>query len=317
MVFASMGRPPATLADLDVLPEVLREVVADCLSGDPGFRPDARAVVLTLLGDGPAEAGTLAEGARRAAQVADAARRAAAEREAQLQARAAGRAGRPGGPAADPRAREGRPRDGRAHDGRELESRGHGGRPDGEHAGAGRPAPGGTHGRRVPVLPVAIALVLTAAIVFVLVHLAGGAEPARAPGAGAGTPPTSSTSPVSSTDSAAPSPPATIPAGFAGTWAGQVKEPGPAGITLSVNIGLARGSAPGTIAYAGAGGFACSGELSPQSSRGGSLTLSQGIINGQSKCGNGTVVLSSTAAGLTFSFRGAGAGATTGILART
>ena len=58
MVFASMGRPPATLADLDVLPEVLREVVADCLAGDPGFRPEARAVVLALLGEGAPEAGT-------------------------------------------------------------------------------------------------------------------------------------------------------------------------------------------------------------------------------------------------------------------
>src|SRR5256886_9104466 len=34
MVFAAVGRPPATFSDLDALPGALRQAVADCLAGD-------------------------------------------------------------------------------------------------------------------------------------------------------------------------------------------------------------------------------------------------------------------------------------------
>jgi eukaryotic-like serine/threonine-protein kinase len=309
MVFASMGRPPATLADLDVLPEMLREAVAECLSGDPGFRLDARAVVLALLGDGAPAAGTLAEGARRAAEITEAAQRAAAERAAQLHARAspAGRSARHPGP--DGRGQAGRGRDSRGQDSRA------GQRADRDRIGAGRRGGGNPPGRRVPVVPIAVALVLTAAVGFLLVHLAGGSSPTHPPGAGG--PLTSSTSPVSSTGSAAPSPRPAVAAALAGTWQGQVTL-GVSGTTLDVKISLAAGPAgPDTIAYSSSGSLVCSGELSPQSTAAsGALTLSQGIINGQKKCGNGTVDLASTGSGLSFTFRGHGAPPATGTLAR-
>jgi eukaryotic-like serine/threonine-protein kinase len=315
MVFASMGRPPATLADLDVLPEVLREVVADCLAGDPGFRPEARAVVLALLGEGAPEAGTLAEGSRRAAQITEAAQRAAGEREAQQQARAAARAA-PGGRTARHPGPDGRGPDRRGRDGRGPDGRGPAGPgADRDRTGGGSGAAGGRAGRRVPVVPITVALVLTAAVAFLLVHLAGGASPSHPPGAGGlGA---NSTSPVSSTDSAAPAPPPTVPAGLVGSWQGQVTL-GIAGTTLDVQISLVAGSAgPDTIAYSSAGKLVCSGELTPQSTAAsGALTLSQGIIKGQTKCGNGPVTLSSTGTGMSFTFRGKGAPPATGNLTR-
>jgi serine/threonine protein kinase len=320
MVFASMGRPPATLADLDVLPEVLREVVADCLSGDPGFRPEARVVVLDLLGEGAPEAGTLAEGSRRAAQLAEAAQRAAAERDAQQQARATARTA-PGGRTARHPGPDSRGPDSRGPDSRGPGSRGSrapggraGQRTDPGRAGTGRGPGGSAPGRRLPVVPIAVALVLTAAVAFLLVHLAGGSSPSHPPAAG---PPDDSTSPVSSTDSAAPSPRPTIPAGLVGNWRGQVTL-GIAGTTLDVTISLVAGSAgPDTIAYSSSGTPVCSGELTPQSTAAsGALTLSQGIITGQNKCGNGPVVLSSTGTGMSFTFRGKGAPPASGTLAR-
>jgi hypothetical protein len=308
MVFASMGRPPATLADLDVLPEVLREVVADCLSGDPGFRPEARAVVLDLLGEGAPEAGTLAEGSRRAAQLTEAAHRAAAEREAQQQARAAARTA-PGGRASRHPGPDGRGRDGRGQDGRAGQGA------DRDRTGGGRGASGPPAGRRVPVVPITVALVLTAAVAFLLVHLAGGSSPSHPPAAG--DPAASSTSPVSSTDSAPPSPRPTVPASLVGSWSGQVTL-GIAGTTLDVSISLVAGSAgPDTIAYSSSGKGVCSGELIPQSTAAsGALTLSQGIIKGQNKCGNGAVVLSSNGTAMSFTFRGKGAPPASGTLAK-
>jgi hypothetical protein len=267
-------------------------------------------VVLALLGEGAPEAGTLAEGSRRAAQITESAQRAAAEREAQQQAgRTApgGRTARHPGP--DSRGHDRRGRDGRGPDGPA-------GQPaDRDRIGGGRGAGGGRPGRRVPVVPVTVALVLTAAVAFLLVHLAGGASPSHPPGAGG--PATTSTSPVSSTDSATPSPRPTVPADLVGSWQGQVTL-GIAGTTLDVKISLAAGSAgPDTIAYSSSGSLVCSGELTPLSTAAsGALTLSQGIITGQTKCGNGPVILSSTGTGMSFTFRGKGAPPASGTLTK-
>ena len=108
MVFAAIGRPPATLADLDVLPGVLREIVAECLAGDPGFRPEARSAVLGLLGSAAPDAGMLAEGSRRAARLTAASQRTAAERAARPPSRAARTP--PGGRGAGLRSRRPGPR---------------------------------------------------------------------------------------------------------------------------------------------------------------------------------------------------------------
>ena len=104
---------------------------------------------------------------------------------------------------------------------------------------------------------------------------------------------------------------------MAGTWQGQVTL-GATGTTLDVKITLTAGAAgPDTIAYSSSGSPVCSGELSPQSTAAsGALTLSQGIIVGQKKCGNGKVDLASTGSGLSFTFRGHGAPPATGTLAK-
>jgi hypothetical protein len=66
VVFAASGKPPTTIADLDVLPVRLRKVVIGCLSANPADRPTARAAVLEMIGDQDLPAGVLAEGSRRA-----------------------------------------------------------------------------------------------------------------------------------------------------------------------------------------------------------------------------------------------------------
>jgi eukaryotic-like serine/threonine-protein kinase len=66
VVFAASGKPPTTMADLDVLPSNLRDVVIECLSANPADRPAARAAVIAMIGDQDPPAGVLAEGSRRA-----------------------------------------------------------------------------------------------------------------------------------------------------------------------------------------------------------------------------------------------------------
>ena len=73
-LFAALARSPASMADLDILPEQLRQVVTDCLSPEPAERPLARSVVIDLLGGTEPAAGALAEGARRAGRASSARR---------------------------------------------------------------------------------------------------------------------------------------------------------------------------------------------------------------------------------------------------
>ncbi len=68
LLFAAAGGPPDPgYDDLELLPEPLRTLASQCLSGGPGDQPTARSVVVELLGDSEPPAGVLAEGARRAA----------------------------------------------------------------------------------------------------------------------------------------------------------------------------------------------------------------------------------------------------------
>ena len=68
IVFAAAGGPadPADPDDLNLLPEPLRALVAQCTSVDPGTQPSARSVVIELLDDDNPPAGVFGEGARRA-----------------------------------------------------------------------------------------------------------------------------------------------------------------------------------------------------------------------------------------------------------
>ncbi len=67
LVAAAGGRQEPAYEDLELLPEPLRTLATECLSGGPGDQPTARSVVMELLGDSEPPAGVLAEGARRAA----------------------------------------------------------------------------------------------------------------------------------------------------------------------------------------------------------------------------------------------------------
>ncbi len=71
VLFAAVGgSPEPAYEDLELLPEPLRTLVTQCLSGGPGDQPSARSVVVELLGDSDPPAGVLGEGSRRAAPAA-------------------------------------------------------------------------------------------------------------------------------------------------------------------------------------------------------------------------------------------------------
>ena len=324
MVFASMGRPPATLADLEVLPEPLRQAVADCLVGDPALRPSAKSIVLDLLEEDEPSAGALAEGSRRAAQAilaAQTAREAQQARSARAgagsrsaQAGAGSRSARSSSQRHVAEAQRQRHQEQVAPDPDRADSR-HGGAEHAahDHAGGRRRAPSG---RRSGALAIAAAVVVIAAVAIVIVLVM---QSARSPGGSTAqggktstSPPPSSTSPVSSNASAAPS---AVPAAFAGSWSGQAKQVNPSDV-FDVKLNIPAGSSAGSVKYSSAS-FTCTGDLSLQSLRKTTLTLSQGIVTGQRTCANGIVTLSTGPNGvLQFSFRGKTGPAASGTLIR-
>ena len=316
MVFAAMGRPPATLADLGALPEPLRRAVADCLAGDSSLRPPTRSVVLRLLDNVEPPAGVLAEGSRRAAQVtrgapelARAARSGPGSRSARpLSQRRPDDLQRP----RRPERRSPGPDDVGAGPGEaeHAEHSAHSAHSAHEHS-AGRRHP--SSGRRSGALTIAAAIVVIAAVAFVIVHVM---QSARGPGNGSHADiAQSSTSPVSSTVSAAtPAIPPAIPAAFTGSWQGTAKQLNPPD-AFHVKVSITAGSSTGSIEYSSAT-FSCSGDLTAQSLRHGMLTLSQGIVTGQSTCANGLVTLSPGPGGLSFSFRGKVGPPATGTLTK-
>jgi hypothetical protein len=104
---------------------------------------------------------------------------------------------------------------------------------------------------------------------------------------------------------ASPSPGPSTPASFAGTWSGQVSQP-PTD-TYQVTVALAAGASTGKVTYSGAD-LTCSGQLTLITASSRKLTMTQGIIQGQSSCENGDVSigLSSSGQSLSFSFRSDG-----------
>jgi hypothetical protein len=299
VVFAAVGHPPATMDDLDVLPRQVRDPVQRCLDPEPTERPAARAVVLSLLGEGSLPAGVLAEGARRAARI--------AARGRQDQFLDQPPAGGPLGA--------------RPHSG--WESRGPADRPAGaagsrhsqgaatadqRRAGtrsAGRARAG--VGRRAGWLIGAV-VVVAAAAVLVAVRLAQNTS--GLPTAGQHSP---TTRPAAKSRSSSPSPsqgPPT-PAAFAGSWTGVVRQP-PLD-SYHVTVGLAGGATSGTISYTG---FAtCSGALNVVTASQTVLTLNQGITRG--KCANGAVTITLTSTNtIRFSFGSNGGPVASGTLSR-
>ncbi len=340
VVFAAAGKPPVTLADLDVLPDYLRDVVADCLSADPAERPAARTAVQELIGDADIPAGVLAEGSRRAIPGGDP--RSATHQEvtaagqrAQLQTTgrpAAGRltTGRPGawpggsGPGREPLAGRqvtrrvpGRPTDERGTGSRGPATR-HTRSTDDAHRVAG-PASGSAPdrygprhqppGRRRWIGPLIVGIVLACALLLLgIVHVI---QDQGSPPRAAGQPKSSDLASVRPTAraTATPSPTPTVqtPAAFAGDWSGRVSQPP---TDFVVTITLTQGTSAGTVSYSGAD-LSCSGTLSLATATGRKLTLHQGIVKGQSTCFGGTVNLTLTgASSVWFSFHGSGPAAT-------
>jgi len=319
VVFAALGRPAATMDDLDVLPGLIREPVERCLDPEPTGRPAARTVVLDLLGDAALPAGVLAEGARRAARLA------ARGRHDQLSAQSAADGPRQAGqrthggfypsarpPSAHPPSyRDGRPVDRPAGTAGSRHS--HAIPPaDGRYPERSRQAPAG-RGRRVGWLIGAV--VVIAAAVAVAVHLSEGT-----PGQPTANKHPSSTDQAaaksqSPSESASPSEGPTTPAGFVGSWTGLVRQ---ASIdTLQVSVGFARGATSGTISYSGAK-LTCSGALNLMTATPTALTLSQDIIHGKSKCENGSVTVTLTSRNtVRFNFRNDGGPIASGTLNRS
>jgi serine/threonine protein kinase len=328
VVFAAAGRPPSRLDDLDVLPAQIRRPVEQCLDPDPAERPAARAVVLELLGDAELPGGLLAEASRRAA-------------------RASGRASYDPDiyTGAAPGTRQAPPRQPppRRHSvpGPEDYQRGHGDRPPSRSArgstaarggvpaerGAVRPrsaGPGGVShdgtgrdresrgGGRRTVWLIAAAVVVAVVVAGVVVHLLTSGTPGH-PSAhssfSARTGPLVSKSPRSSPSASQSNGPA-IPAKFAGSWSGEVKQ---LVDTYNLRMTLTAGDSSGTVRWSGA--IKCRGELAVVSATADQLTLNQGVTSGH--CGNGTVTL--TLAGtdtVGFNFSSGGAVAT-GTLSRS
>jgi hypothetical protein len=341
VVFAASGRPPVTTADLDVLPGYLREPVERCLDPEASQRPAARAVVTGLLGDAEIPAGVLAEGSRRATRpgartaghddLAEAPRRTGT---GQYPAREGGRPSgsgysRPAAgqsrsgqhpPGQHPPAGQSQPDQyaypaggqARAGDYQPGSSRsgpyGQPGRSTGDrgpartgssHGHGAHPAGGG---RRTWLIATATVVVLVLAGATVA-YLATGSKPGQGSLAADSRHPSGSpsVSPAASSPSAGP----VTPAGFAGYWSGQVVQP-PTD-TYEVSVDLKAGATTGKIHYSGTG-LDCSGQLTLVTAASQKVTMSQGIIEGQSTCENGdvTIVLGSGGKSIRFTFHSAG-----------
>jgi hypothetical protein len=306
VVFAAAGRPPASLEDLDVLPDHIREPVERCLDPDPSERPAARAVVLSLLGDAELSAGVLAEGSRRAARPAA---RPTAHDQFQPGPRHSG-AGQPSSRLAAA---------GQVHSGRQRRS------PQDKDPAGSRHSRGGAAPPRRPAQPepagnrrtgwvVGAALVVAVLIGAALVHVVQDSGSQASSGKLSantgqdGKLPSASPSPTASVSSVSP----VTPTAFAGSWSGQVKQP-PTD-TYNVSVELAAGATSGTISYS-ATGFSCSGALNLTAESSQKLTMSQGILQGGCENGQVTMTLTSSST-LWFSFSSNGPSAN-GTLTRS
>ena len=188
-----------------------------------------------------------------------------------------------------------------------------------EPAEGTRPLAGAAAGRpqRAKVIGWAAAAVVCVLAIVLAVHVLQSAgsgsgskvKPASAnQPAGAGSTPQQTSSPSASPTTAAPQPPATLPAAVGGTWAGTVSQ-GSGNITT--NVSLTASTPNGKITYSGSS-FTCSGTLKLRSVTGPVLVLRQEIDAGP--CLSGRVTLTQTGGTLKFSFRGASSQATTGVL---
>jgi eukaryotic-like serine/threonine-protein kinase len=294
VVFAATGRPPGVAVDLDILPEILRDPVQQCLELDPPERPAARAVVQFLLGDRALPAGVLAEGSRRAARgsgwaslqaagTAPARATGASQHSGRHPATSVSRprpdaGGRSAGPASTPYRT--------SHVAASARHTG-GGAAAGSHGPAQR-RPGGPRrsgrSRALPWLIAGAGIVVVVLIVLLVLHLTQGGNSAATASANTGHRGASSTGssgvPTASQGSV-------IPPAFNGTWSGLVTQP--PSDTYNVTVTLSSGQTSGLISYAGAG-TTCSGVLTPTSVSPTKMIMKLGTA--QKGCANSTVTIS-------------------------
>ena len=162
----------------------------------------------------------------------------------------------------------------------------------------------------------AIGITVCVLAIAIAIHAAqnGSAKPDAASKPTAPSRPTPAAS--SGRPSASPTPQPTVPATLSGTWSGQVTQSNPPDV-FNVQVTLGSGTASGTVRYRGAS-FSCSGDLSLVSNILSTLTLNQGIVQGQKTCADGVVTISQGPAGtLQFSFKGKAGPAAKGTLAKS
>ncbi len=331
VMFAAAGRPAASVADLDVLPYYLRDLVLDCLSPVPSERPAARAAVLALIGEDDIPAGVLAEGSRRAApgspvgtaatvgtaRVRPASGHAGDDRAARYPSPPPARpgldeAGRPDG---EPRSR---------HDSGRSPAPAAGPRPASRHSRAAHDAPagrtgpgttgpsgwpgqdsdeaarGGRLGLRTGVIGTGAVLVIAIVVVAATRVLGGqGSSPQAAISRQHPKP----AGPQSGVATPPPTPLSTtvIPAAFSGAWSGSAKQP--PNDTYDVALILHKGRGSGQVSYstAGVATFSCALGLAAATDH--KLTLTEAS---QGSCTAGTVTLTLTGGSIWYVFRGGG-----------
>jgi hypothetical protein len=323
VVFAATGRPPTTMADLDVLPYYIRDLVADCLNPDPGERPAARVAVVELLGEHDPPAGVLAEGSRRAVPGGGVTRRLmpgpAGDRRIPASAGPHGRAGPAGatGPAAAVAA-AGRPASAHPAGTRPASRPGRGAGAPARHPAGAELQPdrhvahhqqAGRRRRTAPLIGgVAVVCVLVA---LGVIRLLGGTSTPRASTQGATSNPVGDRSAVTQPAAAkVPTPPA-----FAGRWSGHIRQP-PNDI-IAVTVRLTAGASTAAASYVPIGVSPCSETLTVTQATAHMLTLSQGAIQGQS-CTAGIVVITLNGTGsMSFTFIASSGPRPTGTLTRS
>jgi serine/threonine protein kinase len=296
VIFAASGHPPASPEDLEVLPELLRDAVTQCLDPEPAARPAARAVVQSLLGTEDLPAGLLAEGSRRAVRAARTAHGDGSGWQAGLPAAGypAGAYGAsyPGGPE-----RSSRPSSLGADDADSWR----GARDTGPTFRHSQLDATRARRRNGWLITAAVVVLVVVGVVATRALLANGSSD----NSGQLSADTGSASTKASTSApASPSQTPIMPAAFVGAWSGIVRQP-PTD-TYYVNVTFTSGTSAGTVSYAGTG-FSCSGSLTLTEVKAQQLTLSQGIIHGQSNCENGQVTITLTSPSkIMFSFRSNG-----------
>jgi hypothetical protein len=309
VMFAAVGHPAASMTDLDVLPDLLRDPVERSLDPDPSERPAARAVVLSLLGDDEIPAGLLAEGSRRATWTTAGGGRGAGQGQVTVIPRHSA-VGRPSGarPPGTPVRPAGRPPAGsrHAHNGTAPPQ----GRPSGRPAG---PSPGGSRRRTAWITGSAVAVLIVVAVIAMIHVLQSSGHPSNAACHQSVDTGASGHASASASPSLSPNPGPVTPAAFAGSWSGLVRQPQTK--SYSVTVILKAGTGAGTISYSGSD-FSCAGSLSLTRETTAKLTMSQDITQGQCMAGQITLTLTSGSS-VSFDFSNSGPVAATGTLTKS